>query len=52
MILDLYPPNETLAPNRHVGDYSRQVLGMYLKRPSRNGPQLNDLGKGASDTAT
>src|SRR5271165_6396555 len=37
---------------RDVGDYSREVLGLYLKRPARNRLQLNDLGKGASDTAT
>jgi len=29
-----------------------EVLGLYLKRPSRNSPQSNDLGQGASDTAT
>src|ERR1700687_848285 len=30
----------TLARNRHRGDYSRQVLGLYLKRPRTKSREL------------
>jgi hypothetical protein len=52
IIVDLCPADTQLATNRLGGDYSREVLVLYLKRPPRNSRQSHDPWPGASDTAT